>query len=314
MKLHRNAKSTPSSRFLLVRRVLFEGWSYAEAAEGFAVSVRTVAKWVRRFKEGGVAALEDASSRPGAPPHQTPPAAVALIRILREQHGLPAWAIGRALHIPRSTVSAWLRRLGLNRPAAAPPMPVHRYEWPTPGDLVHLDIKMLGAIDGVGHRIHGDRQRRARGVGWEYVHVAIDDRSRVAYVEVLPDQLAPTCAAFLRRTLAWFAGRGVTVRRVMTDNGNGYISRLFRASCAELQLRHLRTRAYTPRTNGKAERFIQTLLREWAYRFAYQSSAERQRWLAPYVHFYNYHRAHSALGYNPPISRLDRNNVLKRNS
>ena len=254
----------------LVRRVLFEGWSYAEAAEGFAVSVRTVAKWVRRFKEGGVAALEDGSSRPGAPPHQTPPARVALIRILRQQHGLPAWAIGRALHIPRSTVSAWLRRLGLNRLAAAPPVPVQRYEWPTPGDLVHVDIKPLGVIAGVGHRIHGDRQRRTRGVGWEYVHVAIDDHSRVAYVEVLADQLAPTCAAFLRRTLAWFAARGIVVRRVMSDNGNGYVSRIFRATCAELELRHLRTRAYTPRTNGKAERFIQTLLREWAYAEPYR--------------------------------------------
>ena len=304
MKLHRNAKSTPSSRLLLVRRVLFEGWSYAAAAEGFAVSVRTVAKWVRRFKEGGVAALEDASSRPGAPPHQTPPGAVALIRILREQHGLPAWAIGRALHIPRSTVSAWLRRLGLNRLAAAPPVPVQRYEWPTPGDLVHVDIKTLGVIAGVGHRIHGDRQRRTRGVGWEYVHVAIDDHSRVAYVEVLPDQLAPTCAAFLRRTLAWFAARGVVVRRVMSDNGNGYISRIFRATCAELQLRHLRTRPYTPRTNGKAERFIQTLLREWAYAEPYPSSRERRRKLRPYLQYYNRQRPHASLAYQAPCSRL----------
>ena len=251
MKLHRNAKSTPSSRLLLVRRVLFEGWTYAAAANGFAVSVRTVAKWVRRFRDGGVAALEDASSRPGAPPHQTPPAAVTLIRLLRQQHGLPAWAIGKALHIPRSTVSAWLRRLGLQRPPAVPAVPVQRYEWPTPGDLLHLDIKTLGRIDGVGHRIHGDRQRRRRGIGWEYVHVAIDDHSRIAYVEVLPDQLASTCAAFLQRTVAWFAARGIAVRRVMTDNGNGYVSGRFRAMCAELRLRHLRTRPYTPRTNGE---------------------------------------------------------------
>jgi transposase len=165
MKLHRNAKSTRSSRLLLVRRVLFEGWSYAAAAEGLAVSVRTVGKWVRRFKEGGVTALEDGSSRPGAPPHQPPPAAVALIRILRQQHGLPAWAIGQALHIPRSTVSAWLRRLGLNRPPATPPVPIQRDEWPNPGDLLHVDIKSLGRIAGVGHRIHGDRRRRARGAG-----------------------------------------------------------------------------------------------------------------------------------------------------
>lgn len=304
MKLHRNAKSTPASRFLLVHRVMVEGWSYAEAAEGFAVSVRTVAKWVRRFKEGGVAALNDASSRPGAPPHQTPPGAVAMIRILRQQHGLPAWAIGRALHIPRSTVSAWLRRLGLNRPSAPPPAPVQRYEWPAPGDLVHVDIKPLGRIDGVGHRIHGDRQRRRRGIGWEYVHVAVDDHSRIAYVEVLPDQLAPTCAAVLRRTVAWFAARGITIRRVMSDNGNGYVAQLFRTTCAELQLRHLRTRASTPRTNGKAERFIQTLLREWAYAEPYISSRERRKKLSPYLRYYNRQRPHASLAYQAPWSRL----------
>jgi transposase len=157
---------------------LVRGLDYAQAAEGFAVSVRTVAKWVGRFRTGGVAALEDALSRPGAPPHQTPPGAVALIRVLREEHGLPAWAIGRALHIPRSTVSAWLRRLGLNRPPAAPVTPIQRYEWPQPGHLLHIDIKPIGRIDGVGHRIHGDRRRRARGVGWEYVRVAVDNHSR----------------------------------------------------------------------------------------------------------------------------------------
>jgi transposase InsO family protein len=304
MKLHRNAKSTPSSRLLLVRRVLFEGWSYAAAAEGFAVSVRTVAKWVRRFREGGVAALEDASSRPGAPPHQTSPGAVALIRLLREQHGLPAWAIGQALHIPRSTVGAWLRRLGLNRPPTAPTIPIQRYEWPRPGDLLHIDIKPLGRIDGVGHRIHGDRRRRARGIGWEYVHVAIDDHSRLAFVHVLADQLGPTCAAFLRRAVAWFRARGITVRRVMSDNGSGYVSRVFRRMCAELALRHLRTRAYTPRTNGKAERFIQTLLREWAYVTPYDSSQERRAQLQPYVRFYNRHRPHASLDYQAPWSRL----------
>jgi len=304
MKLHRNAKSTPSSRLLLVRRVLYEGWSYAAAAEGFAVSVRTVAKWVRRFREGGAAALEDASSRPGAPPHQTPPAAVAMIRFLREQHGLPAWAIGRALHIPRSTVSAWLRRLGLNRPPAAAPVPVQRYEWPTPGDLLHVDIKPLGRIDGIGHRIHGDRRRRTRGIGWEYVHVAIDDHSRVSYVEVLADQLGATCAAFVERAVAWFAARGISTRRIMSDNGSGYVSRLFRTTCARLGLRHLRTRAYTPRTNGKAERFIQTLLREWAYVEPYATSRERRRALRPYVQYYNRQRPHSSLDYQAPWSRL----------
>ena len=304
MKLHRNAKSTPASRLLLVRRVLCEGWSYAAAAEGFAVSVRTVGKWVRRFRDGGVAALEDASSRPGAPPHQTPPAAVALIRILREQHGLPAWAIGQALRIPRSTVSVWLRRLGLSRPPVAPPVPVQRYEWPQAGDLLHLDIKPLGRIGGVGHRIHGDRRRATRGIGWEYVHVAIDDHSRIAYVEVLANQLGTSCQAFLRRAVTWFAARGITSHRVMTDNGSGYVSRVFRATCEELGLRHLRTRAYTPRTNGKAERFIQTLLREWAYAEPYATSRDRRRTLRPYLRYYNRQRPHASLAYEAPWSRL----------
>jgi transposase InsO family protein len=304
MKLHRNAKTTPASRLRMVQRVLNEGWSYAAAAEAFAVTDRTVAKWVQRFRQGGVAALEDGSSRPGPAPHQTPPAAVAAIRALREQHGLPAWAIGRAVHIPRSTVSAWLRRLGLNRPPITPPVPVQRYEWPTPGDLLHIDIKPLGRIDGVGHRIHGDRRRRTRGIGWEYVHVAIDDHSRAAYVEVLADQLGSTCAAFLQRSVAWFAARGTPVRRVMSDNGSGYVSRPFRSTCEALGLRHLRTRAYTPRTNGKAERFIQTLLREWAYAEAYDTSRARREKLRAYLRYYNRQRPHASLKYQAPWSRL----------
>ena len=217
---------------------------------------------------------------------------------------MPAWAIGRALGVPRSTVSAWLRRLGLQRPPAAPPVPVQRYEWPTPGDLLHVDIKPLGRIDGVGHRIHGDRAQRARGAGWEYVHVAVDDHSRIAYVEVLADQLGTTCAAFLRRAVAWLQGRGMTVRRVLSDNGSGYVSRAFRATCQQLDLRHLRTRAYTPRTNGKAERFIQTLLREWAYVEPYASSQQRRLRLRPYLQYYNRQRPHASLDYQAPWSRL----------
>lgn len=304
MKLHRNAKSTPTSRLLLVRRVLFEGWSYPAAAEAAGVSERTVAKWVRRFREAGVTGLEDGSSRPGTPTHQTPPWAVTLIRWLREQHGLPAWAIGQALQIPRSTVSAWLRRLGLNRPPIDPAVPIHRYEWPRPGDMIHVDIKALGRIAGVGHRIHGDRQRRRRGVGWEYVHVAVDDHSRVAYVEVLTDQLGATCAAFLTRAVAWFRTQGIRVRRVLSDNGPGYQSGAFRAACETHRVRHRRTRIYTPRTNGKAERFIQTLLREWAYAVPYQTSAARRDALSAFVAYYNRRRPHASLKYEPPWSRL----------
>lgn len=304
MKLHRNAKSTPASRLLLVRRVVEDGWTYAATAQGFTVSARTVAKWVRRYRLGGVAALEDGSSRPGAPPHQTAAGTVTLIRQLRLQHGWPAWMIGRALHVPRSTVSAWLRRLGVARLPSAPPEPVRRYEWPSAGDLLHVDIKPLGRIDGIGHRIHGDYRRRARGIGWEYVHVAIDDHSRVAYVEVLGDQHGGTCAAFLGRAVAWYATRGITTKRVLSDNGGGYRSRVFRATCEQLGVRHRRTRPYTPRTNGKAERFIQTLLREWAYATPYSSSQERRQELRPYLRFYNRERPHASLAYQAPWSRL----------
>jgi transposase InsO family protein len=304
MKLHRNAKSTPTSRFLLVRRVLFEDWTYAEAAEGAGVSIRTVAKWVRRFREAGIAGLEDGCSRPGAPWHQTPAWAVTLIQWLREHHGLPAWAIGRALRIPRSTVGAWLRRLNLQRRATTPPVPIQRYEWPTPGDMIHVDIKPLGRIGCVGHRIHGDRRRASPGIGWEYVHVAIDDHSRIAYVEVLADQLGPTCATFLTRAVAWFRARGIEVQRVLSDNGSGYVSRPFRASCDALGVQHRRTRAYTPRTNGKAERFIQTLLREWAYAVPYATSQARRYALRTFLAYYSRRRPHASLDYEPPWSRL----------
>lgn len=303
MKLHRKAKTTPVSRFLLVSRVLEEHWSYAEAAEAFGVSVRTVAKWVKRFRAGGVAALMDGSSRPGVPAHQTPPLAVYLIGWLRREHGLPAWAIAIALRMPRSTVSRWLQRLGLNRPVAAPAEPVQRYEWPTAGDLLHLDIKTLAQIVQEGHRIHGDPRRRSRGAGWEYVHVAVDDHSRIAYVEVLTDQQGPTCAAFLARAVAWFAARGITIRRVLTDNGPGYRSRDFRTTTVRLAVTHKRTRAYRPRTNGKAERFIQTLLREWAYVVSYGTSHQRRQRLRRYLAFYNRHRPHAGLNYEVPWSR-----------
>lgn len=303
MKLHRKAKTTPASRFLLVSRVEHEHWTYAEAAEAFGVSERTVGKWVQRFRRGGVAALADGSSRPGPPAHQTPALVVYLIGWLREQHALPAWAIAIALRMPRSTVSRWLQRLGLNQPVATPVVPVQRYEWPQAGDLLHIDIKALGKIDGVGHRIHGDRRRRARGIGWEYVHVAIDDHSRIAYVEVLTAQDGAACAAFLARAVAWFAARGITIRRVLSDNGSGYVSRPFRATCERLAVVHKRTRAYRPRTNGKAERFIQTLLREWAYAVPYASSRERRQRLRRYLGFYNRQRPHAGLDFAVPWSR-----------
>ena len=304
MRIHRNAKTTPAARAAIVHRAFEEGWTNAATAAAFAVSERTVAKWVQRYRAGGRAALEDGSSRPGPAAHQTPARVVTRIKYLRIQYGLPAWAIAHAVGRPRSTVSAWLRRLGLSRPPAVPKVPVRRYEWAQPGDLLHVDIKPLARIRAVGHRIHGDRRRTSRGVGWEYVHVAIDDHSRVAYVEVLSDQTGATCAAFLTRSVAWFAARAIAVRRVMSDNGSGYVSRRFRAACQELSLRHVRTRPYTPRTNGKAERFIQTLLREWAYTVPYPSSQRRTRQLASFLRYYNRRRPHASLDYRAPWSRL----------
>lgn len=226
MQLHRNARTTPVTRRLIAHRVLRDRWSYTETAEAFGVSAPTVRKWVQRHQADRESALEDRSSRPRRSPTITAPAVVTAIQQLRTDHGVPAWLIGRALGVPRSTVSAWIRRLGLQR-VAAPPRPLRRYEWPHLGDMLHLDIKPLGRIGCVGHRIHGDRRQRARGVGWEYVHVAVDDHSRLAYVEVLPDQQGLTCAAFLRRAVAWWAHRKVIVQRVLTDNGSGYRERAF---------------------------------------------------------------------------------------
>jgi transposase InsO family protein len=303
MQLHRNARTTPVTRQLMAQRVIRDQWTCTETAEAFGVSTRTVSKWVHRHRTDGIAGLEDRSSRPFRSPTITAPALVTAIQQLRTDHGVPAWLIGRALGVPRSTVSAWIRRLGLQRVTAVP-QPVQRYEWPRIGDMLHLDIKPLGRIGRVGHRIHGDRRQRARGVGWEYVHVAVDDHSRVAYVEVLPDQQGPTCAAFLRRAVAWWAHRKVAVRRVLTDNGSGYLSRLFRDACGQLQVRHRRTRPYTPRTNGKAERFIQTLLREWAYATAYDDSHARRQALRPWLRYYNRERPHASLDYLAPWSRL----------
>jgi transposase InsO family protein len=254
MQLHRNARTTPVTRQLIAQRVVQGHWSYTETAEAFGLSAPTVRKWVARHRAEGLAGLEDRSSRPRRSPTITAPALVTAIQQLRTDHGVPAWLIGRALGVPRSTVSAWLRRLGLHRVRAVAAA-VRRYEWPALGDMLHLDIKPLGRIGCVGHRIHGDRRRCARGVGWEYAHVAVDDYSRIAYVEVLPDQHGATCAAFLRRALAWWAHRGVTVQRLLTDNGSGYLSRVFRQTCEQLGVGHRRTRPYMPRTNGKAERF-----------------------------------------------------------
>jgi transposase InsO family protein len=217
--------------------------------------------------------------------------------------------------IGMSTVARICRAAGLSRlrHLEAPKAPI-RYEREKAGELLHVDIKRLGRFDRVGHRITRKRSFGSPKQGFEFVYVAIDDFTRLSYVDILADERSESASSFLKRAVGWFAQQNVTVERVMTDNGSALLAKEFATTCDQLSVRHKRTRPYTPRTNGKAERFIQTLLREWAYRFSYDSSLERKRWLAPYLHFYNYHRAHSAIAYNPPISRLDRNNVLKRNS
>jgi transposase InsO family protein len=305
MRVHRNAKTTPKTRAVIVQRVDAEGWSVEETAEAFAVSVRTVHKWRRRFRLEGADGLLDRSAAPQRIPHRTSAAREARIVALRATR-LAGWQIARRLQLPRATVGAVLRRRGVSRlPPLTAPEPVRRYERERPGELLHLDIKTLGRIGQVGHRIHGERRQCTRGIGWEHVHVCVDDASRVAYVEVLPTLTQGDAVGFLERAVAWFAARGIRSERVLTDNGSAYRSRAFAIACTRLGLVHKHTRPYRPRTNGKAERFIQTLLREWAYRRPYPTSARRRRALAPWVRYYNRKRPHTALNYRAPITRLE---------
>jgi transposase InsO family protein len=305
VKLHRNAKTTPHMRALLVHRVRMLHWPVTTAAEAAGVARRTAYKWLARHRHGGVSALNDRSSRPHRQPRRTPAAIVSAIVTARHER-LTAWAIAVRLQVPRSTVAAVLARLGLNRLASLEAVsPVMRYEWTRPGELVHLDIKPLGRILRVGHRIVPTR-RGSVGAGWEYVHVAVDDHSRAAYVEVLDNQTGATTAGFLQRTIRWFARRGVVVQRVLTDNGSAYISRRFRHCAGRAGVRLTRSRPYRPQTNGKAERFIQTLIRQWAYAVPYASSWRRIQALRPWLRHYNLERPHAALGYHPPCVRFPR--------
>ena len=309
MDVHQNARTTPHSREKIVRRVL-GGESARTVAAAVGVCESTVRKWLARYRAEGRPGLRDRSCRPHHSPTATAPALVQWIERLRRQR----WTgpeIAQRLHVGRATVARLLHRRGLARLAAVPaPVAVRRYEWARPGDLVHLDVKKLGRIGCIGHRMTGDRRHRVRGIGWEYVHVAVDDASRVVYVEVLGDEDGPTMAAFVWRALGWFRRHGIRVRRLMTDNAFAYGSHGFTALCQRQRLRHLRTRPYTPRTNGKAERFIPTLLREWAYRRPYSTSAARTRALAGWLHYYNWHRRHSSLHGEPPVSRLRAANLV----
>ena len=314
MNVHKNARMTVHGQLLLIERVRVAGWRVVDAAAAAGVSERTAYTWLARYRAGGERALRDRSSAPARSPRRLPAEAIAAIARLRRQR----WSgprIARALGRPVSTVGAVLRRLGLGRLSAleAKP-PVVRYERRAAGELLHIDSKKLGRIDGLGHRVTGDRRgHRARGVGWEYLHVAIDDASRLAYTELLPDERGQTCAGFLARAAAWFASLGVRIERVMTDNAFAYTkSRRFRATMTKLGARHLTTRPYRPRTNGKAERFIQTALREWLYGRPYPSSADRATAMPAWLHWYNHHRPHAGINAATPASRL--NNLLGNNS
>ena len=309
MNVHMNARMTVRGRALLVERIGEQGWPVAQAASAAGVSERTAHKWLARYRAGGAIALCERNSRPGRSPRRTPPGTAAAIERLRRER-LSGPRIGRRLGLPVSTVGAVLRRLGLGRLKALDERPeIVRYERAAPGELIHIDTKKLGRIDGIGHRITGDRTKRRRGLGWEHLHVAIDDCSRLAYTELLPAETGAACAGFLARAGAWFAAHGVTVRRVMTDNAFAYTnSRAFQATLASIGARHITTRPYRPRTNGKAERFIQTALREWLYARAYAQSQQRAADMPGWLHWYNHHRPHAALKARPPASRL--NNVF----
>ena len=311
MKIHANARTCPKSRRLLVRRIEDEGWTLMEAAEAAGISVRTAHKWRARWRAEGEAGLADRSSAPKARPTQLPESRVRAIEGLRRLR-MTAAEIAEKLSMALSTVSRWLKRIGLGKLSRLePPEPPNRYERKRAGELVHVDVKKLGRILQPGHRVTGDRRSQLRAgakrrgiAGWEFCHVCIDDATRLAYVEVLSDEKGLTAVGFLRRAVAWFASMGIEVERVMSDNGACYRSVVHAHACRELGIRHLRTQPYRPRTNGKAERFIQTLQNKWAYGAAYQTSAERTAALPGWLKHYNFTRRHGSLGHKPPAARL----------
>jgi transposase InsO family protein len=316
MGRHKNAKLTARGRVDMVLRVTVGGESPKAVATAFGLSSRIVRKWVARYRKQGEAGLEDRSSRPHRLRAQTPAGVVEQIEQMRRQR----WTqlrIARATGLAKSSVNRYLAKAGLRRlPPLEEPVAVVRYERSSPGDLLHLDTKKLGRIERVAHRITGDRRDRARGCGWECVHVCIDDHSRVAFAQVRPDERRDTAVSFLDAAVAYYRSLGVVAHEVMTDNGSCYRSACFRKACASHGLRHIFTRPYTPRTNGKAERFIQSSLREWAYAEAYAHSDLRTQALQRWLYQYNWHRPHHSLNLLPPISRLPSagNNLLSHHT
>jgi transposase InsO family protein len=310
MDAHENARTTPHSRMLIVSR-LAQGQSVAQVAVSLGTTPRTVRKWRDRPAAEGQAGLRDRSSRPHHSPTRQAAEVTASIETLRRQRRSGP-AIARQLGLASSTVGLTLRRIGLNRLAALEPKPaIIRYEREHPGELIHIDIKKLGRIDGIGHRITGDRtgQSNKRGTGWEYLHVAVDDASRLAFTAMLPDERKESAVAFLDAALAWFKAHGVVAQRVMTDNGSAYRSKRFAEALASHAVTHKRTRPYTPKTNGKAERFIQTSIREWAYASPFETSDARTAAMHTWLHAYNTTRPDAALKGKAPVTRTARDNL-----
>ena len=316
MNIHSKAKLTALSRAEMIRRIIELHQPVATVAAALGVSVRTAYKWLARFRTEGSSGLRDRSSRPKCSPRTLHPLRVARVLALRRRR-LPAFQIARAAKLSKTSVSRLLRRHAEKLAALQPPPPICRYERDHPGELIHFDIKQLARIVRTGHRVTGNRQHdHSPGAGWEFLHIAIDDHSRLAFAQLLPDQTARSAILFLHAALAFFAKHGIQVQRIYSDNGSCYRSRAMRAAAAMLGLKHRFTRPYTPKTNGKAERFIQTSLREWAYAHAYAHSDQRAARLHPFLHNYNFHRPHHSLNLRSPISRLrlPLNNLLSLHS
>ena len=314
MNIHKNARLTPRGREILIAR-LERGEHPLDVATAMGASVSTVYKWRRRYRAEGLAGLMDRSSRPNASPNRTPDDVEAKVVALRKERRI-YHRIAAEVGVSRATVGRILTRHGLNRwRDLEPAQPACRYERDHPGEMIHIDIKKLGRFNRVGHRITGDRtgQSNSRGIGWEFVHVCVDDHSRLGFADVMPDERKQSAVTFLKAAVAWYARLGLTIERVMTDNGSCYRSKAFNKACSALGLRHIFTKPYTPRTNGKAERFIQSSLREWAYARAYANSDQRTHELQRWMHHYNWHRPHAGIKGKTPFSRLglDVNNVMR---
>lgn len=314
MNVHKNARMTPKGREAMVRAVVDDGETVSAVARRFGTSRKTVRKWCERFREHGLGGLLDHSSRPHSSPSQTAPATCDEIERLRRKRYTQDQIVA-ATGVSRATVSRILKRCGLSLLACLEPRkPRPRYEREKPGEIIHIDIKKLGRFSQPGHRVTGTPQAgRSRGAGWEYVHIAIDDHSRVAYSDIFPNQKKESAVAHLEAAVAYYKSLGVDVQRVMTDNGSCYRSKTFRKACKRLGIKHIFTKPYTPQTNGKAERFVQTTIREWAYATEYHTSEQRKDDLPDWLHSYNWHRPHASLGKKPPISRLGltENNLMR---